>query len=253
MPIIAHGKTPALNRWGAFQKQLPTKRELQLWFSSGGYNLAVITGHSGLVVVDWDNMKKYNTWLNGLSPSQKHLVLSTYQVITSRGVHLYFRTTTETRTMPRDGVDIKARGSYVLVPPSIHPSGHRYQAVGIIDDIKHIDSIDELLPPPATPSWGGRGVGEMDPFDAAMCKSAEKSDIMKIHLTWTFDDLLSGLPQHRGTRLIDCPFHADTHASLAVYSDHVHCFGCNWHGDVIDVYAALHKLSIAAAIKEMTP
>lgn len=31
-------------------------------------------------------------------------------------------------------------------------------------------------------------------------------------------------------RKINCPFHTDKTASLALYEDHAHCYGCGWHG-----------------------
>lgn len=36
------------------------------------------------------------------------------------------------------------------------------------------------------------------------------------------------------------PHHQDANPSMHLYGDHVHCFGCGFHGDVTDVYAALH-------------
>ena len=252
IPIVSGGKTPAINSWKPYERRLPNKDELRLWFSNG-YSLAVITGWRNLVVVDWDDMDKHTKWLDELTPAQAHLVLSTYQVKTGRGLHLYFRTATETNTMPGNGVDVKANGGYVLAPPSIHPSGRHYQAVGSIEDIKAIDNIDDLLPPPPTPSWGVWGVHEQDPFDAAMSKSPDFSGVEIIHSRWQVDDLLPGLPQHRGTRKTKCPFHDDGQASLAVYSDgHLFCFGCGWHArDVIGLYAGLHKMDIGEAIREM--
>jgi DNA primase len=34
--------------------------------------------------------------------------------------------------------------------------------------------------------------------------------------------------------------HQDVNPSMQVYGDHVHCFSCGFHGDVTDVYAAVH-------------
>jgi DNA primase len=35
------------------------------------------------------------------------------------------------------------------------------------------------------------------------------------------------------------PEHEDADPSMHLYGDHVHCFSCKFHGDVVDVYAAL--------------
>ena len=42
-----------------------------------------------------------------------------------------------------------------------------------------------------------------------------------------------------------CPFHSERHPSMALYSDGFHCFGCQVHGDVIDVLIAAGKLGDA--------
>jgi len=252
IPILARSKRPAISKWKPYQHRLPSESELRLWFSNG-YSLAVITGWRHLVVIDWDDMGKYVAWLDDLAPELAHLVFETYRVWTGRGLHIYLMTKAKTRTMPGDGVDVKAEGGYVLAPPSIHPSGRRYQAEGNIEDIQHLDSIDELLPPPPPPSWEPRHTDLKDPFDAAMCKSANFSQVEKIQSRWCVEDLLPGLPHHRGLRMVDCPFHADSHASLAVYPDgHMHCFGCGFHAsNVVGLYAGLHKIDLWEAIREM--
>src|SRR5919112_1034293 len=34
------------------------------------------------------------------------------------------------------------------------------------------------------------------------------------------------------------PEHRDDNPSMHIYDDHVHCFACGFHGDVVDVWAA---------------
>lgn len=34
------------------------------------------------------------------------------------------------------------------------------------------------------------------------------------------------------------PGHHDANPSMHLYDDHVHCFSCGFHGDVVDVWAA---------------
>lgn len=41
-----------------------------------------------------------------------------------------------------------------------------------------------------------------------------------------------------------CPFHQEETASFAIYPDnHFHCFGCGKTGDVVNIYAHLHRMS----------
>lgn len=48
-----------------------------------------------------------------------------------------------------------------------------------------------------------------------------------------------------------CPFHNDRNPSLFVDDDHYHCFACGEHGDVIDLTAKLHGLSLYDAAKKL--
>ncbi len=44
-----------------------------------------------------------------------------------------------------------------------------------------------------------------------------------------------------------CPFHADRSPSFYAYGDgHAHCFGCGWHGDVIDFLDSLSRRDVAS-------
>src|SRR5215217_7857429 len=38
------------------------------------------------------------------------------------------------------------------------------------------------------------------------------------------------------------PGHGDSNPSMHLYGDHVHCFSCGFHGDVVDVWAAIKGL-----------
>ena len=49
-----------------------------------------------------------------------------------------------------------------------------------------------------------------------------------------------------------CPFHEERTPSFIVYPDsHAHCFGCGWHGDVIDLCAKLDGLTVIEAAKKL--
>lgn len=101
----------------------------QWWRREPEFNVAVATGAvSGVFVVDLDGPDA-EAELRRLE--QKHGQLpSTVESITARGRHAFFK-------MPRSpvrnsagkiapGVDVRGDGGYVLVPPSVHPSGRAY-------------------------------------------------------------------------------------------------------------------------------
>lgn len=56
------------------------------------------------------------------------------------------------------------------------------------------------------------------------------------------------LPRDRKVR---CPFHADKTASLAVYDDGWHCFGCGEHGDAADLVSRLEGVSLSEAVRRL--
>ncbi len=52
---------------------------------------------------------------------------------------------------------------------------------------------------------------------------------------------------HKGRAL--CPFHSDTHPSMAVYPNGVHCFACGAHADVIALACQLYDCNFITACK----
>lgn len=174
------------------------------------------------------------------------------------------------------GIDIKAVGGYVIAAPSIHPTGHIYRAIGHPSHIQRIESVRVLLPelgenvnhnaPRRLKRQAPQIVNadDLDALDAAMIHNPmwagdpENGAIARIKATWTFDDLLgSGNGHRRGVTMVNCPLHHDTAASLAIYPDgHAHCFGAGgacFHGDVIDLHAAMNNLTISESIQAMLP
>jgi len=236
---------------------LPTRDELKFWFGATGYGIAVITGHRGLVIVDWDDMRKCSRWLSSLNGAALP-VLSTYHVETSRGYHFYFFCDEECRMWKGDGVDVKASGGYCLCPPSIHPSGHHYQNIGNISDIERIDSLLSLLPEYGRIEWEPQiatlSPHSGDPYRDAMIDTPPSGlSIEEAKRLVSFEELLPSLSRNRGTRSALCPFHNDSTPSLVVYPDgHWFCYACGAHGrDALDMFAMKRKFSISEAIREL--
>ena len=38
---------------------------------------------------------------------------------------------------------------------------------------------------------------------------------------------------------------------MKVYAENVHCFGCGWHGDSLDIYAKANNLTLQEAIRNL--
>lgn len=252
IPCCARSKRPALDSWRRYQSELPTMRQLGVWFDSGGYNLAVVTGWRGLVVLDWDDVMAYSRWIMGLDAEVARMVARTYRVATSRGVHLYFYAHEETQCTKGDGWDVKAGGGYVLGAPSVHPTGASYVASGDPGQIVEIASIWDLIEQPAPFVMVARSAATDDPFDAAMRPDGPSTSIEDVKARYSVAKYF-GLGASSRYQMARCPFHNDNHPSLAVYpDDHWHCYVCQAHGgDYLDFYARLKGVSIRDALREL--
>ena len=246
IPILARSKSPAIDKWKPYMKRLPTEFELRAWFSRPGFNIAVVTGWQGLVIVDWDDAEKLIAWMF------KHPTwadVCPYRVETPRGLHMYFYTVSPAQYVKLDGVDIKAAGGYCLAPPSIHPNGRPYIAIGSPADIETIFFIDHILPeyqqaisrPPPVPR-----ASTLHPLDAAMLPHTSTT-VEEANDKLDYYQLLGVGEVH--THYL-CPLHEDTNPSLKVYSDgHWYCFGCGASGrDKLDLYAQLNGMTIREAL-----
>ena len=162
IPITRKSKLPQFH-WRAWCDKLPTIPHLYSWFDTENKNIAILCGGiNNLVVLDFDNMQLYDEWLNKCFRRDDEWELvaeDAYSVVTARGMHVYLRTPERIPNRKlKIGVDIKSHGSYVLVPPSLHPDGWRYKSDGgefhliLVNDIA--DVID--IPPvevPKTPDF----------------------------------------------------------------------------------------------------
>lgn len=146
IPILYRDKKPAIPSWKEYQHRLPTDEELASWFSpSEPRNLAVVTGKvSNIAGVDLDSEKavefaKANNF--PLSPLSK----------TGKGYHIIYRYKDGVRNFQKrddlPDIDLRGDGGYILVEPSIHPSGHQYQWVKGkgLDDLPFADLPEIIL------------------------------------------------------------------------------------------------------------
>lgn len=126
LPCVARQKEPAI-RWKKYQSYRADEEMIREWF--GGitdYNLAIVCGavSGGLVVLDFDDEDLYTKWRRSNTvPDGTPIVRS------SRGFHVYVRTDRAIDSHKVRGLDILGEGHYVLAPPSLHPSGARYELI----------------------------------------------------------------------------------------------------------------------------
>ncbi len=125
IPLKPRSKEPLLD-WKEFQSRRASEAEVLAWTARWpDMNVGVVTGAiSNVIVLDLDGEKGL-AWLQSQSVSSPVTVLSG-----SGGKHLWFLNNESLRNSASriaPGVDIRGEGGYVVVPPSIHPSGWRYR------------------------------------------------------------------------------------------------------------------------------
>lgn len=131
IPIQPGGKRP-LAAWLEFQLRHPSPQEIDRWFRRwSDANVAIVTGQiSALVVLDIDVRHGGAESLARLEQANGPLPRTLEALTGGGGRHLYFvhpGGLLRNRTGIEPGIDLRGDGGYVVAPPSLHPSGRRYQ------------------------------------------------------------------------------------------------------------------------------
>jgi energy-coupling factor transporter ATP-binding protein EcfA2 len=135
------GKSPFLKTWSEYQNRKPTEIEVKSWWEQWpNANIAVITGRiSGISVVDVDCKHGDPTEPDKITDqgSTKGLPPTLTARSGSGGWHFYYKYPDglSSRIGIAHLVDIKSDGGYIILPPSLHRSGNRYEWV-LIEDLQ---------------------------------------------------------------------------------------------------------------------
>lgn len=286
IPCKPMDKRPALSQWKKYQAELPSAADIERWFVCGvceTNNLAVITGWKNLVVIDFDDLAKYVEW-RGFIEDHNPEAVNTYQVMTGRGVHVYYRIMKPVLTQKLDRIDIKARGGYVLAPPSIHPTGGFYWSLCDLP-IMEIVSIKDVLPlnwlglrdksavrkitpvnarinspviknliKPDIPT-GMKDSKQSDPWAIAEDPGESEDVITRIRNRISILDYFPGaIKTSQGFYLAQCPFHDDHNPSFWINTEKqiCNCYKCQFTPmDVINLHSNLNNVSNAQAIRDL--
>lgn len=142
IPLKPQSKSP-ITSWKEYQERLTKEEELHDWFyNQPGLNIGIVCGKvsNNLVVLDFDNEEVYLEWLKKYSD----LIKKTWVVKTARGFHVYLRMLELSRTFQFKGGELKGEGGYVVAPPSIHPSGKKYEFTNFTEKIATINSLESV-------------------------------------------------------------------------------------------------------------
>jgi len=144
IPLKHKAKEPVI-KWSEFESRKATEEELKQWFSKEDANVGIVCGSvsGNLAVLDFESREAF---IQFFEKTPEEMADSTLVVKTARGYHLYLKTDKPISSfkIPELQLDVKAEGSYVVAPPSIHPSGSRYEFIGDPWKLEHILSVDDL-------------------------------------------------------------------------------------------------------------
>ena len=254
IPVGYYSKKPILKSWELYKTRLPNDTELREWFPTQLRNIGLITGN-GLTVIDFDVEEVFRFWYS-LFP------ISTYMVKTRRGVHVYLHTEQPAKNYHSDLLDIKAERGYVLIPPSVHPSGFQYQ-VFMDQPILKVEKLEDVLPIEFLPEPKKLTIPLLetvsdDPW--AIADQAERFEmgvIDSIRKQVSLLSIVNGAEKSSfdGRWYVSyCPFHEDHNPSfwIDIQRGMCGCRKCNIKEmDVINLFARLHQISNQEAIIEL--
>ena len=147
LSIIPVGKDKKpLMAWKRYQSERATRKDIRKWFSKSGVNIGLVTGKiSGVICLDFD--KKHDR-------TSKNFEFPISPTVSSKtgggGEHFFFKhpggyVESTNGVLFGAGIDLKADGGYVVLPPSVHASGKTYEWSIPFDVTELADTPDWLL------------------------------------------------------------------------------------------------------------
>lgn len=166
LPAPVGGKAPSLD-WRKFQN-IRTDDRLGNWFSGAPRNFWIVCGRiSRVVVLDCDSEVAIDYWRRKLEPSagEDHPLDVTTAVQTRKGMHFYFAIDDDEHVASwsyhKEGTDfdVRAEGTGVIAPPSVHETGHVYSWIRPMDAILPLPQEVRVAPKDLAVSGGAEGGG----------------------------------------------------------------------------------------------
>jgi hypothetical protein len=130
-PCEPRGKKP-LTRSGFHDATQHIEQVCEWWETNPDANIGFSPGSMGWLVFDLDTAEAIK-----VAEKLGLLAAPTLECVTARGRHLYFRlpkgvTVGNASRWGNNGIDIRSSAGYVLLPPSVHESGHVYKWLGYL-------------------------------------------------------------------------------------------------------------------------
>lgn len=143
-PLLPGGKTP-ITPHGCLDATDDDATIAAWWRQTPDANIGIATGPAtGLLVVDLDGPAGEAAWASIVADED----VTTARAKTANGQHLYFRsslTVGNTAKKIGPGIDTRGKGGYVVAPPSLHPSGARYEWLTRDKPAQLPDWLEEII------------------------------------------------------------------------------------------------------------
>lgn len=128
---VGQDKKPLI-KWERYQAERATPDQIQEWSKQfPNVNIGIVTGAiSGIVVLDFD--KGHGHSIAEFKALARNIPTTVSARSGGGGEHVYFKhpgwhVKTTAGQLFGPGVDVRGDGGYVVVAPSLHPSGNRYE------------------------------------------------------------------------------------------------------------------------------
>ena len=129
LPVKPEEKRPFMTNWLQYTKTRATKEIVTGWFSNlSGAGVGAVTGRvSNMVVLDVEADCPYP-----IEDLLRRYPTQMYSRTGSGGYHLFYQyptsaTSVSNRVRIFEGADLRADGGFIVLPPTVHPNGNRYE------------------------------------------------------------------------------------------------------------------------------
>lgn len=144
IPLLRQDKRSALKSWRMAQQYRASQKVLGQWRMAGLLNnVGIVCGavSGNLVVLDFDSHEAVCEFEDKFSALTDTLCISSGS---RRGAHYYFYCKDLPPSTLVKNYELRANGMYVVAPPSLHPSGNRYEVRRAVEPMR-LDNMREIV------------------------------------------------------------------------------------------------------------
>ena len=232
--------------FGPYLQRITSADDARAWFEARRCNLALVCGER-FTVLDFDAAPQYAAWVE-LHPE----AAASYTEQTRRGFHVFFTGGGRIAEVP-DGAEVKQLGGVVLLAPSA-VAGFTYRALeagaaiqplnlafSLLSEVEPVCTVDERV------AVGDAAVDTLSRVKAAwsVLELAQSVTTLGAPAGGRWYHGACPLADHGANHDGRKPFWVDALRGLWG------CYACSVRGDVVNLYAAIHRVGVREAIAAM--